>query len=217
MVISGALPPIPFALVGVALGIAMLTPVLIKIKKLIFETSLMGTVVNYEVKHKPWHNDIIPHKLTLGAIPMSNYTPLEEFKDKKITAVLTALEPHEWKRANLFGVPVKGQDWQAAHIKHYIIETADFTPLSQESIRKGVDFIKENILDNNGHVYVHCKAGKGRSATIVICYLLQYGELHGLPPFTVDEAIIYAKEMRPVIKINPEQKQAIETFYTQLK
>ncbi len=214
LVISGAISPIPFALVAGALGLAMLIPSLIKFKKLIFETSLVGTIVNYEVKQKPWHHDIITGKLTLGAIPMTNYTPLGDFKDKKISAVITALEPHEWKKPNLFGIPVKGQQWQEAAIEHCLIETPDFVPLSQENIQKGVDFIKAHIQDKEGHVYVHCKAGKGRSATIVICYLLQYGEKHGLPKFTVDEAIRHVKNLRPVIKINPEQRQAIDTFYS---
>ena len=43
---------------------------------------------------------------------------------------------------------------------------------SQEILQQGVEFIKEN-LTNGGVVYVHCKAGRSRSATLVGCYLME--------------------------------------------
>lgn len=42
-------------------------------------------------------------------------------------------------------------------------------------------------------VYVHCKAGRGRSTTIVLCYLCMY---HGLTPH---EAHLFIKKLRPQI------------------
>jgi len=47
-----------------------------------------------------------------------------------------------------------------------------FAAPSQEILLEGVEFIKKNIV-NGGVVYVHCKAGRSRSATLVGCYLME--------------------------------------------
>ena len=62
--------------------------------------------------------------------------------------------------------------------EHYKIEqlwlpTIDFNPPSLESVRLGVEFLQQKT--SQGHtVYVHCKAGRARSATIVICWLVKH-------------------------------------------
>ena len=52
-----------------------------------------------------------------------------------------------------------------------------FEAPSQEMLLIGVEFIKENIV-NGGIVYVHCKAGRSRSATLVGCYLMEVKSRH---------------------------------------
>lgn len=77
--------------------------------------------------------------------------------------------------------------------------------------------IKKEIHENPGHAFVHCKAGRGRSATVVICYLIKYGtSLHQIPANelnSVQAAIAYVKARRPDININPRQYQAIVQFW----
>lgn len=47
-----------------------------------------------------------------------------------------------------------------------------FAP-SLVDINQAVDFIHRNA--SSGKVtYIHCKAGRGRSTTIVLCYLVKY-------------------------------------------
>ena len=49
----------------------------------------------------------------------------------------------------------------------------DFTGTpTQGDIDKAVDFILGHRLKQNS-VYVHCKAGRTRSATVVACYLVK--------------------------------------------
>lgn len=43
-----------------------------------------------------------------------------------------------------------------------------------EDIKKGVEFINSIIeSDNKNELYIHCKAGKGRSCLLTVCYLMQ--------------------------------------------
>lgn len=51
-------------------------------------------------------------------------------------------------------------------------QTVDFQPPSLSTIHEGLDVIEQ--VKAGGHsVYVHCKAGKGRSAVVVACYLIK--------------------------------------------
>ena len=53
------------------------------------------------------------------------------------------------------------------------IPTLDFDAApSVEEIEEGVAFIK-SFKEKNESVYIHCKAGRGRSALLVVCYLIK--------------------------------------------
>jgi protein tyrosine phosphatase len=84
-------------------------------------------------------------------------------------------------------------------------------------MHQGVKWLYDILQESKGYAYVHCKAGRGRSATLIICYLLKYGTTkHGIPKEQIDtlgKAITYATSKRGVININPAQRKAIETFY----
>lgn len=78
--------------------------------------------------------------------------------------------------------------WQILGIDFLQLATTDiFESPCQEKLYKGVEFINKFIPstqripglstsntsdDNIGTVYVHCKAGRTRSATLVGCYLM---------------------------------------------
>jgi atypical dual specificity phosphatase len=52
------------------------------------------------------------------------------------------------------------------------LPTIDFTAPSYDAVTRGVAFIREHAARNE-KVYVHCKAGRGRSATLVLCWLME--------------------------------------------
>lgn len=54
------------------------------------------------------------------------------------------------------------------------LSTTDiFEAPCQEKLHQGVEFIRDFDARNiDGLVYVHCKAGRTRSATLVACYLM---------------------------------------------
>ncbi len=56
-------------------------------------------------------------------------------------------------------------------MRHLHLPTLDFHPPTTDDMRRGVAFIQESIADGR-KVYVHCKAGRGRSVTLALCYLI---------------------------------------------
>mmetsp|Transcript_7086 Transcript_7086/g.9894 ORF Transcript_7086/g.9894 Transcript_7086/m.9894 type:complete len:275 (+) Transcript_7086:185-1009(+) len=77
---------------------------------------------------------------------------------------------------------------------HRQLPTPDFFPPRQKDLVEAVAFISKHINAGTG-VYVHCNAGKGRSACCVICYLIY---AHG---WTALEAYDYVKERRRIAKL----------------
>ncbi|WP_374515892.1 dual specificity protein phosphatase family protein [Niveibacterium sp.] len=59
-------------------------------------------------------------------------------------------------------------------------------------------------------VAFHCGGGKGRTGTVAAGVLLELGVCHSF-----EEAQAYAKAIRPVINIKPEQREALEALYPQ--
>ena len=51
-------------------------------------------------------------------------------------------------------------------------ETVDFQPPSVPAIQQGLEVIEE-VRGRGNSVYLHCKAGKGRSAVVAACYLIK--------------------------------------------
>ena len=73
---------------------------------------------------------------------------------------------------------LSSQEWKAWGIEQLRLPTVDFTATpTQCDIDKAVGFILGHRLKQNS-VYVHCKAGRTRSATVVACYLVKVGSLH---------------------------------------
>lgn len=78
------------------------------------------------------------------------------------------------------------QDWKKHNVEFLQLSTTDiFEAPCQKKLKMGVDFInkfrctsrklkndKDDDIKEMGTVYVHCKAGRTRSATLVGCYLM---------------------------------------------
>ncbi|KAH9301496.1 hypothetical protein KI387_013079, partial [Taxus chinensis] len=96
-------------------------------------------------------------------------------------------------------------------IKHLAIPTRDylFAP-SFEDIQRAVDFIHENAICGKT-TYVHCKAGRGRSTTIVLCYLVKYKQM------TPDDAYAYVRSKRPRVLLAASQWKAVQDYTKRIK
>lgn len=69
------------------------------------------------------------------------------------------------------------QEWRNVGVEQLRLSTVDMTGVpTLANLQKGVQFaLKYQALGQS--VYVHCKAGRSRSATMVAAYLIQVGKV----------------------------------------
>lgn len=105
-----------------------------------------------------WWDEIDRHVI-MGAFPFSFDVP--RMAQAGIGAVVNTCEE--------YAGPIAA--YRQAGIEQLRIPTVDFTPPTLEDVEKGVAFMQQQIAQGRG-VYVHCKAGRARSGTVVLCYLI---------------------------------------------
>lgn len=158
------------------------------IKKLIYQSTLVLNKA-WHFFAKRWWDEITPG-LYLGALPLHGH--LETLRIT-LQAVLSMVEEYE-REESLLHHPIKGSDWESIGIVQKSIPIADFTQVPLVKLHEGVEFVKSH-REKNENVYIHCKAGKSRSAAIVVSYLATALD-HSLA-----EAINLTKKQRPIINI----------------
>lgn len=176
-------------------------------KDLLYEIAMTDTYVRYFLSEKtwPWYHKI-DENIYLGALPLKNLNhETKLLKEEKIKAVLSIVETFEVEKKTLFSDPITFDTWKKNKIEHLQIPTPDTYPLKKEDMLKAANFIERQVRKNK-KVYVHCKAGRGRSASAIIAYLMKYKKMGKL------DAINYLKSKRGVIYLNSSQFRSISDF-----
>ena len=88
--------------------------------------------------------------------------------------------------------------------RHLRLVVEDNTPPTIDQLRRGVDFIQEEI-ERGGKVYIHCAAGIGRAPTMAAAYLVSTG-------LTPMQAWAKIKRVRPFVRPTPGQEEQIVTL-----
>ena len=104
-------------------------------------------------------------------------------------------------------------EWEKLGVVNFLqLATTDiFEAPSVTKLQKGVDFINDIVeKDHEASIYVHCKAGRTRSATLVGCYLMAK---NGMTP---EEAVEVMRNKRPHILLHSKQWQALREFHQKL-
>ncbi|EPQ59613.1 tyrosine protein phosphatase [Gloeophyllum trabeum ATCC 11539] len=84
-------------------------------------------------------------------------------------------------------------------IKHVEMYFDDGTNPTDEIVRQFID-LSDEVVESGGVVAVHCKAGLGRTGTLIGAYLIwKYG-------FTAHEAIGFMRILRPGSVVGPQQQ-----------
>ncbi len=200
-------------------------------KKLFYEFTLEFIVLKDKLfkktKENSWHNNI-DDNIVLSALPLTEHK--EFFLDycksiNKKLAILSMVELFEME-PGWINIPVSPSDWHESKTKQLIIQTPDFETPSLEKIKQAVEFLSINEK-NNYLTIVHCKAGKGRSATVVVCKKiteaaknnsLNLDEINNnRTKDTVINFVNLVRKQRPTIRINKEQINGISEYIKYLK
>lgn len=168
--------------------------------RLSFYPTLFYNVLMEKVTSRRWY-DRVDEVVILGALPFRSLT-VELTEKEKVRGVVTMNEDYE------LSLWVNGKkEWEDLGVQFLQLSTTDiFESPSQEKLLQGVNFVRS--FENTGHsVYVHCKAGRTRSATMVGCYLMAK---HKWGP---EKAINFIRSKREHILLRSRQLEAMQEFY----
>ncbi|KAK2439337.1 hypothetical protein P8452_34834 [Trifolium repens] len=167
--------------------------------RILFYPTLLYNVVRNKIEAEFRWWDQIDEFLLLGAVPFPKDVP--QLKNLGVGGVITLNEPYE--------TLVPSSLYRAHGIDHLVIPTRDylFAP-SFVDINRAVQFIHYNATCGKT-TYVHCKAGRGRSTTIVLCYLVEYKHM------TPAAALDYVRSRRPRVLLAPSQWKAVQNYNKQ--
>lgn len=156
--------------------------------------------------------DIIDNNIILGAIPLHNLNHLDQIKNQNIQNVLSIVEDFEME-SSIYFKPVSKDDWESNGIKFVQISAEDCYEVNLENIHKSLEFIFENIK-NHQKTYIHCKAGIGRSASIVLCYMLRniYERCGTITNNDIIDSYEQLKLCRHQVNINETQFKSIYQY-----
>ncbi|XP_003781354.2 phosphatidylglycerophosphatase and protein-tyrosine phosphatase 1 isoform X1 [Otolemur garnettii] len=171
--------------------------------RVLFYPTLLYTLLRGKMPgrgHRDWYHRI-DSTVLLGALPLRNMTR-QLVQDENVRAVITMNEEYETRF-----LCNSSQEWKKAGVEQLRLSTVDMTGIpTLTNLQKGVQFALE--YQSLGQcVYVHCKAGRSRSATMVAAYLIQ---VHNWSP---EEAVKAISEIRSHIHIRPGQLDVLKEFY----
>jgi protein-tyrosine phosphatase len=143
------------------------------IKEMIFEALVIMHTIEQTSGNFKWYTKVDDDGIYLGAIPILEDHLYTISKKLNINAVLTINEQYELDCTTLVGKPITSDEWKSVGVENLVLHAPDFYPPSFELLIKGSDWINKQVLQHK-KVYVHCKSGRGRSASQVAAYLMRY-------------------------------------------
>lgn len=99
--------------------------------------------------------------------------------------------------------------YEAVGIEQLRIPTTDFTHPRLDDVRLAVEFIQRHV-EEGGSVYIHCKAGRARSATVAMCWLVKYRDM---TPAAAQELLL---EKRPHVHPRLTERAVVQQFVAAL-
>ncbi|XP_032759523.1 phosphatidylglycerophosphatase and protein-tyrosine phosphatase 1 [Rattus rattus] len=174
--------------------------------RVLFYPTLLYTVFRGRVggpAHRDWYHRI-DHTVLLGALPLRSMTR-RLVLDENVRGVITMNEEYETRF-----LCNTSKEWKNMGVEQLRLSTVDMTGVpTLANLHRGVQFaLKYQSLGQC--VYVHCKAGRSRSATMVAAYLIQ---VHNWSP---EEAIEAIAKIRSHISIRPSQLEILKEFHKEI-
>jgi protein-tyrosine phosphatase len=150
-----------------------------------------------------WHS--ITDKLILGGIPLLNFDHVNGMKKLGVQAVYSILEDFEALSNTFFSVPVIAENWKRADIAYQRLRCPDMKAMTVKELSLAADWVHSHISSNKT-VYVHCKAGRGRSVMVAMAYLIRYHKK------SLKQALEHICSKRSVVSLRPCQLDRLKEF-----
>lgn len=141
-----------------------------------------------------WWDSVDTH-LIVGAFPFARDVP--KMAQAGVRAVVNTCEEYEG--------PV--EQYEKFQIEQFRMPTIDFTHPSFEDVCRAVEFIELSVAQDKT-VYVHCKAGRARSATVAICWLMKSRQI------SAAQAQQVLNENRPHVNQHLPERPVVKEFET---
>lgn len=132
---------------------------------LFFPTLCWNVLLGRMLRVRKWWDAIDDHVI-MGGLPF--FWDVAALERAGVGGVVNMCEEYGGPR----------RTYQRHGIEQLRLPTVDFTPPSLESVERGVEFIEDQVRRGK-RVYVHCKAGRARSGTVVLCWLVASRGLTG--------------------------------------
>lgn len=163
---------------------------------LFYPTLLWNLLMHRLVPARHWWNQIDEH-VVLGALPFQHLIP--KLKQLGVRGVVNMCG--EWRG------PIK--KYELYDIVQLHLPIADFTAPTLSDIHRGISFIRTNVGSGNV-VYLHCKAGRGRSATLALCWLMKSKNM------TPEEAQAHILRKRPHVDRALYERPVVRQYQKEL-
>jgi atypical dual specificity phosphatase len=165
---------------------------------LFYPTLIWNVLLSRVLNLRNWWDEI-DEWVILGAMPFS--FDVSRLSDMGVKAVLNLCEE--------YGGPEEA--YRDAGIEELRLPTVDYSSPSLQTVERGIEFIESHVA--LGHrVYVHCKAGRGRSATVVLCWLLKSKGLNN-PKCAME----YLIKRRPHVSKGIHERGVVREFCENIK
>ncbi|MGC6442297.1 MAG: dual specificity protein phosphatase family protein [Rubripirellula sp.] len=132
-------------------------------KVVFYPTLAWNCLLGRILKVRNWWDHVDPNVI-VGAYPFAR--DVRAMSQAGVTSVVNTCEEYVG--------PVDQYD--KFGIEQLRIPTTDFTHPRLEDVQRAVEFVEQQV-QRGGTVYIHCKAGRARSATVALCWLMKYRQM----------------------------------------
>jgi len=157
-----------------------------------YPTLYWNCLLGRTFKVRRWWDHIDPHVI-VGAYPFAR--DIKGLYQVGVRAVVNTCE--EYCGPTL--------QYQELGIEQLHIPTTDFTHPRLRDIELAVEFVQSHVEKGNT-VYIHCKAGRARSATVALCWMVKYRGM------SIAEAQASLLNSRPHINPKIAERAVVKQF-----
>ena len=144
------------------------------------------------VPSRRWMDEVDEHVI-IGALPFEKHVEL--LYQKGVRAIVNMCRETAGP-AHLY---------ESKGIACLRLRTPDFCSPNSEQVAEGVSFMQAHI-QNGEKIYVHCKAGRGRSAIVVMCWLMT---AYGISALEAQNKLI---QCRPHVRKHLAELPVVKSF-----